>query len=284
VDKEAGYHYQYDVPLTGENQIPYSDLLLFSAETDAPLVRLFVHEGDSLYLNSLDKGTERAFIYCYRTAFDAADPPMRLIDRSVNKNMVYDTMFTLDIKEPFTLPGNGLYFIQSDTAEIDGISVLCENNHFPKLTTVEDIFEPIIYMSTREELEKIKRSKNKKSAFESYWLKIAKTEEKARKIIRGYYQKIEEANILFTTYKEGWKTDMGMIYIFFGAPDEVYNDGLVEKWYYSKQGSIPAVIFTFEKLRNVFSRQHFILLRKEEYQSLWYNRVDMWRKGLAFQF
>ncbi|HLF34139.1 MAG TPA: hypothetical protein VI583_07875, partial [Cyclobacteriaceae bacterium] len=135
MDKEAGYHYQYDVPLTGENQIPYSNVLLYSAEIDAPLVRFFIHEGDSLYLHSWDQGTERAFVYCYRTAFDAADPPMRLIDRSVNKNLDYDTLFTLDIHKPFTLPGKGLYFIQSDTAAIEGITVLCENIHFPKLAT-----------------------------------------------------------------------------------------------------------------------------------------------------
>ena len=30
---------------------------------------------------------------------------------------------------------------------------------------------------------------------------------------------------LFTSYKQGWKTDKGMIYIIFGAPDEVLKDG-----------------------------------------------------------
>jgi hypothetical protein len=77
---------------------------------------------------------------------------------------------------------------------------------------------------------------------------------------------------------------MGMIYIFFGKPEEVYQDGLTEKWYYARQGDVPAVTFSFTRLKNVFSSRHYVLERQESYRSQWFKRVDLWRKGIAYQF
>ena len=112
------------------------------------------------------------------------------------------------------------------------------------------------------------------------WLKITKSEEKARKVIRWYYQRVEEANSFFSSYKEGWKTDMGMIYIFFGAPDGVYNNGVSEQWIYSKKEELPAISFNFIRKKNVFSSKLYSLERKHEYKTQWYRRVDIFRKGL----
>jgi GWxTD domain-containing protein len=216
----------------------------------------------------------------YKIPFEAADPPMYIINKKVSKILNYDSMFTINPGVPFTFPSPGLYYIQSDTSRAEGFSIRCEEEHFPRLVKMEDIFEPIIYLSTLDELNKLKVAKDKKQAFESYWLKTTNSEEKAKKIIRWYYQRIEDANRFFTSYKEGWKTDMGMIYIFFGAPDAVYNNGITEKWNYSKKEELPAISFNFIRLRNVFSSKHYILERNREFKTPWYRRVDMFRKGL----
>lgn len=279
----GGYHYQYDLPLSHPSIFPYPALVLYSSKNKAPALRPFIHIGDSIYLRSVDPAIKKTFIFWYKTQFDAADPPMYLIDKKVNKSLSYDSVFTNETGRSFVFPGTGLYFIQSDTTDPEGLSIRCEKVQYPKLVTVEEIFDPIIYLSTKEELDRLKQANDKKGAFEDYWLKVAKSEQKARRIIRGYYQKIEEANIYFTTYKEGWKTDMGMIYLFFGAPDEVYNNGNSEKWNYEKNEDMPSVSFTFERLRSVFSDTHYILLRQQAYQSQWFKKVDQWRKGLAFQ-
>ncbi len=285
VKKGGEYHYLYDVPLnlsllSSNPSIPfhYSTLTLFSS-THVPVIRSFLHTGDSVFIHSGNPAVHEVYVYWYKHNFEPADPPMSLINKKVGKELNYDSLFEIDTGKVFTFPGRGLYFIQSDTSSTTGITIRCQEGHYPKLVLMEDIFEPIIYMSTEDELNTLKNSSDKRKTFESYWLKIAKTQERARKIIRGYYDNIEEADNFFTSYKEGWKTDMGMIYIFFGAPDAVYNNGLTEKWLYGKKGNYPSAIFIFDRLLNVFSSKSYILERNENYRSLWFQRIDRWRKG-----
>jgi GWxTD domain-containing protein len=280
VTNNSGSIYLCDIPLKNQSLFPNSDLELFNYPTDIPVINSYVHQGDSLYMKSLSQNSASVFVYRYQFPFEAADPPMYIINKKVNKTLNYDSLYVLNTGMPFTLPGPGLYYIQSDTSRIEGYSVRCEEEHYPRMVKMEDVFAPIIYLSTLEELNKLKSATNKKEAFESYWLKIAKSEEKARKLIRWYYLRVEEANGLFTTYKEGWKTDMGLIYIFFGPPDEVYNNGATEKWNYLKKEDLPAISFNFTRLRNAFSSKHYILERSYDYKSSWYRRVDMFRKGL----
>lgn len=279
ISGNGGYHYSFDIPLRSEYIFDYSGLTLFSAVSGTPVIRSFVHSGDSLYVGSLNPAVQKAYVFRYSHDFEAADPPMALLDRNVGKNLSYDSMFVVSTGNIFVLHDEGLYFIQSDTATSKGLTVRCEEEHYPKLALMDDIFEPIIYMSTYDEIEKLKHSVDKRKAFEAFWLNIARSQEKARRIIRVFYQRVEEADNFFTTYKEGWKTDMGMIYIFFGPPDAVYNDGESEKWYYAKNGNLPAVNFTFLKLKNIFSPVHYFLDRQEGYRSIWYKKIDTWRKG-----
>ena len=280
VSKTGGnVHYIFDVPLRLSTIFPYPDLTIYSANSSTPITRSFVHSGDSVYIRSVNPDLQKVSVFRYLHNFEAADPPMYLLDKNVKKDLSYDSVFEVDPGQVFTFAGKGLYFIQSDTSSLIGLSVRCEEEHYPKLVLMDDIFEPIIYMSTYDEIEKLKQSVDKKKAFETYWLKITKSQERARKLIREFYKRIEEADNFFTTYKEGWKTDMGMIYIFFGPPDVAYDDGVTQKWYYAKKGDIPSVNFTFVRLRNIFSSQHYILERDENYRSQWFKRIDSWRRG-----
>ena len=280
ISKKGGdYHYLFDVPLRLASIYNYSGLTLYSSSTGVPVIRPFIHVDDSIFIQSDNPAVNRIYLYWYNHDFPAADPPMYLFDKNISKKLDYDSLFTVDPGEDIVLPGRGLYFIQSDTSSLTGISVRCEESHYPKFVMMEDIFEPVIYLTTHEELERLKNSTDKRKTFETWWLNLTKSPERAKRMIRAYYQRVEEANNFFTTYKEGWKTDMGMIYIFFGPPDAVFNDGSIEKWYYAKNGNIPAVDFTFIRLRNVFSPRHYILERDESYRSQWYRRIESWRRG-----
>jgi GWxTD domain-containing protein len=47
----------------------------------------------------------------------------------------------------------------------------------------------------------------------------------AQKVAAKYYRRVRQANRLFTSYKEGWKTARGTFYVLFGPPDKViYSD------------------------------------------------------------
>ena len=58
--------------------------------------------------------------------------------------------------------------------------------------------------------------------------------DKARELIRIYYTRILYSNYYFTSYKEGWRTERGMIYTIYGPPDKVYKTSDGESWGYRK--------------------------------------------------
>jgi hypothetical protein len=109
---------------------------------------------------------------------------------------------------------------------------------------------------------------------------LAGNAENAKRIIKLYYQRVEYANRAYTTYKEGWKTDMGMVYIAFGAP-QVTTKGNQQLWTYYMDGGNTKVTFAFVQKANQFSEKHYELIRKSEYGAIWYEAVEKWRLGLV---
>ena len=95
--------------------------------------------------------------------------------------------------------------------------------------------------------------------------------------MRSYFRRVELANYYFTSYKEGWKTDRGMIYIIFGLPDEVFKFSDREVWNYNNASY--KVTFNFAKSPTIFGPDNFVLIRQKKYQTTWYEVIDLWRNA-----
>jgi GWxTD domain-containing protein len=277
-DSSSGTTYTYDIPLISESMYSPPDFMLFNKTT--PECRDFIYPSDSIFLKSLDEKSRSFFVYHYQTDFEVADPPMYRLKKQVSKSMDITSTFIVNSDSSFVLDREGLYFIQSDTSTLSGIGIRVENTYYPKMTSVKQLIDPIIYLSTKEEIEKLLNAEELRSSFETFWLNLTKSEEAARLIIKKYYDRIEEANSLFTNYKEGWKTDMGMIYTIVGPPDEVYRSNEKESWYYKNPGKNQIVVFNFLHLKNLFTDKHYMLVRDSQYKSFWFKRIDDWRKGM----
>ena len=91
---------------------------------------------------------------------------------------------------------------------------------------------------------------------------------------------MEYANKKFSTYKEGWKTDKGMIYIVFGEPDFVNLEDKTENWEYNTGINQQNTRFKFNLGQNVFSENDYVLERNIMYQMPWYQAVEAWRQGI----
>jgi hypothetical protein len=89
---------------------------------------------------------------------------------------------------------------------------------------------------------------------------------------------VEDANALFTSYKEGWKTDRGMIYTVMGPPVSMTKEADSETWIYQSAGS-EDLRFVFKKISNIFSNNHYELFRDKSYDRPWFLAIDRWRKG-----
>jgi GWxTD domain-containing protein len=105
-----------------------------------------------------------------------------------------------------------------------------------------EAIEQLRYVADSKEIDKILKGKTdeeKLQRFNDYWRKrdpTPGTEE--NELMAEYYDRIRYANQHFTNYMDGWRTDMGMIYIKYGAPDFVergpydFNTRPYEIWQY----------------------------------------------------
>jgi GWxTD domain-containing protein len=153
------------------------------------------------------------------------------------------------------------------------------DKRFPRLTRPEKLARPLIYMSTNAEATDLVTSKEPKRTLDNYWLNIMQgNQATAKRTIKAFYQRVEQANKLFTTYKEGWKTDKGMVYIIMGDPVKITRSKDKEVWTYSPP-QVSEINFTFTKRSNQFADDHYELQRYAEYQSIWFPTVERWRNG-----
>lgn len=159
---------------------------------------------------------------------------------------------------------------------------------FPRIASLEDMVASLVYIATESELEHIRAAESDeelKRRFDAFWGEREPNKQAAATLLSSYYERVEQANILYTNHKDGWKTDRGMIYIVFGPPAYVENRFTRRDWYYFERGSImsrmvPPFVFresTAYGLSNLF--ENFVLQRAVEYEETWRRKRDDWRDG-----
>lgn len=216
--------------------------------------------------------------FYYGTAFDAARPPMTTESAGYSKTLDRDSTFTMT--GAARLGSAGLYLFQKDTTGSRAYALRVETGQYPRFTQLEELVPPLVYITKEEEYARLAAIGNDKKQFDRFWLDMVKDPERAAAVIRTFYNRVEAANTLFTSFKQGWKTDMGMIYIVMGKPDFVENDGNTEIWNYSKTSQAPGQSYRFIKTSTIFSPDHYVLIRDKKYAQSWYKAINLLRKGI----
>ncbi len=269
-----------DLPLRFKPTKLSDRFTVFDATGRLPQLRNFVRAQDTIMIRDVSGTKQKLFVYRYKHEFDPALPPMTSTQRPAPRMLATDTTMMVSTNEPIRLPGEGLYYFVADTTDQFGIGLIATDTRYPKMTRPERLVKPLLYMSTGTEIAELNNTKEAKKALDRYWLSLmAGNEEVAKQAIRAYYTRVEDANQLFTTYKEGWKTDKGMIYIILGSPDRVQRSRDREVWVYNRRNNLSEVNFTFNRKQNQFVEDHYELVRYSEYQPVWYPIVEAWRTG-----
>jgi GWxTD domain-containing protein len=269
-----------DLPIRFKTNKMSDRFALFDAKSGLPQLRNYAHAGDTILLRDAVGTKKTLFAFRYKHEFEAASSPMNTASRPAAKTLSVDSTMTLTSNQPFVLPGQGLYFFLEDTTETYGMGVVVADRRFPKMTRPEKLIKPVLYMSTGTEINELNQAKDAKKALDRYWLSLlAGNEEVARRTIHTFYDRVEDANRLFTSYKEGWKTDKGMVFIILGAPDRVQRSRDREVWVYNRRANVSEINFTFNRKPNQFVEDHYELVRYAEYQPIWYPIVEAWRTG-----
>ncbi|MDZ7295261.1 MAG: GWxTD domain-containing protein [candidate division KSB1 bacterium] len=101
--------------------------------------------------------------------------------------------------------------------------------------------EQVKYVADKKEYDALRRAQGdrKLAEFMRFWKRrdpTPGTEE--NEAMDEHYRRVEYANERFTVFREGWKTDMGMVYIILGPPNDIErhpyppDDKPYEIWYY----------------------------------------------------
>jgi GWxTD domain-containing protein len=222
------------------------------------------------------QGTKNYIISYYNDDFPTAPLAFSEAVGKVSKQMKVDSTFTIKADGNFIFDHTGLYLLQTDTTLAEGTSLRVEED-YPRYAKIKSIADPLVYICSSQEYNRIKLAKGEKKAFDKVILSITKDADRAKKLMKSYFKRVEVANLFFTSYKEGWKTDRGMIYIIFGLPDEVFRYADREVWNYKKPQY--KINFEFIKSPSLFDPENYVLIRNKKYAETWYEVVDLWRNA-----
>jgi GWxTD domain-containing protein len=230
-----------------------------------------------------NSGAQRYKVRFYQREFPiAATPYAKNVDQSFSYKA--DSTFTVTRVDSIVLQKSGFYHFQLDESTKAGFTIFSYYNEYPFVTLKKNLGPPLRYLTTNEEYEKIdvENPNDMKFEVDRFWLKQAGTVERGKLLVSAYYNRVEAANMFFTSYIEGWKTDRGIIYVLLGPPTEVNRNEFQEYWIYGDPNSSLSHVYTFTKLKNPFSDNDFSLTRSKSFRYGWGQAVESWRKGQVY--
>ncbi len=207
-----------------------------------------------------------------------------MIEASLDLDLQHDTVFGVsgESKFEFSKTEKALYCLQVDTSNNTGLYLLNAGEDFPYVRKSEEMVLPLQYLCKTSEFKDLKNSSNKKLAVDRFWLKAGGNANRSRELIRIFYNRVLYANVYFTSYAEGWKTDRGMIYLLFGTPKFVKKQANKETWIYSDRYNQKVLQFVFNRKLSPYSDNVFVLERSADFQKFWREAVKSWRSGKVY--
>lgn len=218
--------------------------------------------------------------------FDVLESSVRSFDQQGNVIIEYNFRdlpkgnYRLEVRSDNT-PSNEIY---------KAIDFSIKSPNYPAVQTAYELAAPLYYIMNENEykkLMKIEDPQEMKKAIDRFWLSNIKNSIVAKRVVSLYYERVEEANKLFSNFKEGWKTDPGMVYILFGPPLQIDSFPDEMTWYYSYNRYDPEERFEFN-LSNIRSKYYpfynYLLDRSGVYFTPQLNQIQKWRSGGILQY
>jgi len=195
---------------------------------------------------------------------------------------------------PVMFPREGIYMLTLDSGLYEGLTIFNFGTDHPSMDEPATLIPPLAYIATPEEMEALISAEKPKLALDNFWFERTGSIERSKELIRIYYNRTLFANHYFSSYKAGWLTDRGMIYIIYGPPDRLYKNSEGESWGYKKPagksrwGSRYSVEdkylwFNFRKQKSIYTENDFTLNRASTPVSYWDIAVARWREGTVFR-
>ena len=246
-----------------------------------PVFRDYIAKDEMVRIVCNDPDIPVLHVRSYHREFPMARPPFGE-DRQEQFDYKADSVYRVQVINGktglFSLDKVGFYHFQPDTTVKEGFTLFRFYDGFPEIRTTAQLVEPLRYITTKAEFEKVTAAEDQKEAVDQFWLGTAGNAARAKTLIQKYYGNVEEANRYFTSYQEGWRTDRGIVYIVFDRPDYVYRSENREEWLYGEPDHRNSLRFDFVRVRNPFTNDDYMLMRSPSMKDPWYITVQSWRR------
>lgn len=268
------------LPIDKQNAFSADYFLLRSFPDSSIIFDNYLTKDKVFTVHVSDAAIAKLNLKYYSTEIQPAQPPF---GSEVVQTLRPDTVLTIEMaggqSGPQQLVSQGLYILCADTATGFGMPIIRTYAAYPQLTTATEVVKPLRYLTAKDEYEKLEKAENVKKAVDDFWLRASGTATHARDVLKNYYTGVSFANRFFTTTREGWKTDRGMVYTIFGQPFSVYRSGNTETWLYGNGNSFYTPTFVFVKQPDGLAGYDYFLRRSDVFKPFWYDVLENWRNG-----
>ena len=272
------YNFLSDIIYVDRTEENIQTIYLTSAEGNRPVLKNYLKPNQEFRIEHYLEETELFFIKYYSKKQSSAT---EIYGNSINKFSLknYDAIYHVPRGKGIKLTAEGLYFVQVDSNSTEGFLLNCFGESFPRYTSETDLIACLAYIIKKEDFQTLSKSIDPKKELNKFWAGRRQShirDPKGRKsLISIYYSRIRNANIMFTTYKEGWKTDRGMLYIIFGKPDNVRKQNKHEIWFYHPSQKRNQMELIFDK-----KGARYELERSAELRLPWRAEIQNWEEGV----
>jgi GWxTD domain-containing protein len=255
---------------------------VISIDTGYPSFDKVFHSNEIFYVKYNRRGVDTVYVKYYENDFPMPRPPVTNLS-SPRPDYMPDSIFAYPYSDTtrYRLALEGMYHIQVDPEQPGGLTLFNFGQNYPRVSSVEDMVGPLAYLASTIEYNELINQTNLKLAIDNFWLQAGGNVQSARELIRVYYNRVFFANYFFTSYKEGWKTDRGMMFIVYGPPNILTKKGNNEIWVYYRKKQREPLQFTFSMHENPYTQNDY-WLERNFVNSLWTTAVRDWRSGKIF--
>jgi len=260
-----------------------NNFIATAPQSETPLFRNYVGQNETFSVRYNNPITTRFYVKYFKNKSEAARPPYSFpVTTAIPAP---DSIWSVDLSSSDTLrlDAEGSYVFSTSASATTGYVVNRFPSGYPKITTPVALLEPLRYITTKKEYFTLESSSKRKFAVDSFWLATGGSQDRARELISAFYGRVEIANMHFSSSKEGWKNDRGMVYIIYGEPQNVYRSWNSETWVYGQDQSGNMLTFVFNRKITAFAENEFELERNQVYNISWITAVDYWKQGQVYR-
>ncbi len=264
------------------------DFIIFNKNNNDFLTNHFIKNRIPFGIKHYKKSFDSLNVFYFKKNEFIPEPP-HIIDTITESFLNADTAWIchMDSIEYENFTEEGIYYFTLEDKPVNGVALYNFGSGFPIVQTPDQLFKPLKYLGNSEIIsENDSTGKITKLAVDNFWLDRTNNVNKSRELLKEYYRRVTFANMYFTSFKEGWQTDRGMIYIIYGLPDYLFKAGEEERWIYNPTTIGPGIGFSFKFRKSLFSLNHYILERDKIKNTDWFwnEAVEMWNSGAVFYY